>query len=217
MLILVLLGASSLARELVWYMLKDRDCKHDSFVLVDDTTDAKTHLDFKSNGFILRVPIIKDWKFDKQYEFIVATGNPQTNRQMVEKALKAGLVPANTIIHPDAKAYGDDNKFGKGGFIAPGTIITTNATIGDYVIVNLNCTIGHDSILEDYVTFNPGVNCSGYVTIKNSTVLGTNVSIRDGVSVGARNIIGAQSAVVKNIDEEDGIYGGVPAKLIKRK
>lgn len=211
---LVMLGSSSLAKELYWYIYDMRTRgidTYEDYIFINDQLPESQTLEISSKTFSIQ----NHWNFNKKYEFIVAIGNPIVKKIMVEKALKAGLNPAETIIHPDAKIYGQDNQIGKGGFITPGSIFTTNIKIGDYIIINLNTTVGHDVILEDYVTINPGCQISGYVKVKEGTLIGTGTSIREGIVIGARNIIGAQCAVVKNIDETDGIYGGVPAKKIK--
>jgi hypothetical protein len=62
----------------------------------------------------------------KIYNFIVAVGNPKIKRILVEKAISAGLKPAETIIDPSAIIVDKKGvKIGLGGVIAPGCIITT--------------------------------------------------------------------------------------------
>jgi sugar O-acyltransferase (sialic acid O-acetyltransferase NeuD family) len=202
---LVILGASALAREFISYGLP-----YDNFILVDDTLEKEGTLLVDSQSYRIQ----NDWTFEESYPFIVSIGNPVVKKRMVDKALKAGLYPAPTIIHPDAKVYGKCD-IGKGGMVCPGTKITIDVIIKDYVILNLNCTIGHDTVIEDYVTLNPGVNVSGCCVISEQTVIGTNASIKDHCFVGARNRIGCQATVVKDIKEEDKTYTGVPAKILK--
>ena len=78
---------------------------------------------------------------------------------MVEKANDIGLKFCS-VIHPSAKMsqYID---VGKGTIITAGNILTTQIKIGNHVIINLDCTIGHDSIIEDYCTILPGCHISG--------------------------------------------------------
>ena len=63
---------------------------------------------------------------------------------------------------------GEAVEIGGGTIITAHTSITTNISIGRHVHVNLNCTIGHDTVIEDYVTLSPGVHLSGNVTITMS-------------------------------------------------
>lgn len=109
--------------------------------------------------------------------------------------------------------YGE-NKYGKGTIIAPGTILTTGITIGDHVIVNLNCTIGHDSKIGSFTTISPGANISGNVTIGELCYIGTNAVIREKINICDNVVIGAGGVVIKDIIES-GIYVGNPVKKIK--
>ena len=50
---------------------------------------------------------------------------------------------------------------GDGNIICAGTIMTVDITIGNCNIINLDCTVGHDAVIGDFVTVNPSVNISG--------------------------------------------------------
>ena len=94
--------------------------------------------------------------------------------------------------------------------------MTTNIELGCHVIVNLACTIGHDSILEDFVTIAPGVNISGNVTIGTGTDLGTGSKIIQGISVGSWTVVGAGAVVNRELPANVTAVG-VPAKIIKER
>lgn len=108
--------------------------------------------------------------------------------------------------------YGDID-MGVGNIICPGTILTTGITIGRHVIINLNCTIGHDCVIGDFVTISPGANISGNVTIGDLCYIGSNASIRDKITICTGVTIGAGGVVVKDITEP-GVYVGNPVKKI---
>lgn len=105
-------------------------------------------------------------------------------------------------------------EIGEGTIICAGTIITVDIKIGNHVIINLDCTLGHDDVIEDYVTIYPSVNVSGNVTIGESTELGTGMQVIQGKKIAAETVIGAGAVVVKDI-EEKGTWVGSPAKKIK--
>ena len=207
---LVILGAAALSREFYWH-IKDSNTNYKNFIFVNDLPDAQTSLSLDDRAF----PVIKDWTFTSSLPFIVAVGDPFIKQKLVEKALTTSLYPAPTII--SNRAYIQDKKcqLGYGGLIAPGCILTTGITLGNYVTLNLNTTIGHDAILGNYTTTNPGVHISGNTSIGNLVEIGTGAIVRDYVTISDKNLIGAQCAVVKNITESNGIYAGVPCKKIK--
>ncbi len=89
--------------------------------------------------------------------------------------------------------------------------MTTNIRMGRHVLLNLNCTVGHDTVLGDYVTVSPGVNISGRVRLDDGVDCGTGASILPGVAVGHDTRIGAGSVVTKDWPPELTLVG-VPAR-----
>ena len=100
-----------------------------------------------------------------------------------------------------------------GSIICHGVVITVNVELGCCVIVNLNSTIGHDSVIGDYTTISPGANISGNTTIGKRCYIGTNAVIREKIQICDDVVIGAGAVVVKNI-VEPGTYVGSPCKKI---
>ena len=105
--------------------------------------------------------------------------------------------------------------------MGPGTIICSHAsltnhiTLGRHVHVNLNCTIGHDSVMSDYVTLSPLVSISGGVKAENGAFFGAGSVVNPRLTVGKDAIVGAGAAVVRDV--KAGITAvGVPAKPLGR-
>jgi acetyltransferase-like isoleucine patch superfamily enzyme len=105
---------------------------------------------------------------------------------------------------------------GSGTIVCAGTLITTDIRIGAHVHVNIGATIGHDSVLDDYVTVNPGVHLSGNVTVREGVELGTGSVVVPKCEIGAWAIVGAGSVVTKPIPA-DTTAVGAPAKVIKER
>jgi serine acetyltransferase len=103
---------------------------------------------------------------------------------------------------------------GEGTIICAHTIITVNIEIGAHVIINLDCTIGHDAILHDFVTLYPSVNVSGITEIGHCSELGTGVQIIQCKKVGEYSIVGAGGVIVKDIPIKCTAVGS-PAKPIR--
>lgn len=209
---IVILGAAGLAKEFYYY-IKRSNPKINNFIFVNDLLDNQTYIDIDG----LKYPVIKDWNFDEKYQFIVAIGNPKIKELMVKKALSVGLTPSKTIVDPSAIVLVDKEKLGVGGMISPGCVITSNITFGNYVTLNLNTTIGHDTSIGDYCTTNPGVHISGQITIGPYNEFGTGCIVKDRLKIGSNKTFGAQTAIVKDIlGDYPETYVGVPSKqLIK--
>jgi sugar O-acyltransferase (sialic acid O-acetyltransferase NeuD family) len=208
---IIILGAAGLAKESFFY-IKRAMPEIKEFVFVNDLPDGQ--IDLEIDG--LKYKVIKDWVFDNKYDFIVAVGKPSIKKNLVNKALQAGLKPSKTIIDPSAIILGG-NSIGVGGVISPGCIVTTNIKMGDYVTLNLNTTVGHDTTIGDYCTTNPGVHISGQIEIGECNEFGTGCIVRDRLKIGNNKTFGAQSATVKNINSDiSEIYVGVPSKILNK-
>lgn len=143
---------------------------------------------------------------------VCAVGSSNVRKKIIEK-LKDTSVKFATLVDPSV-LYSNSVKIGEGAIVCAGTIITVDVSIGDHVIVNLDCTIGHDAVIDDFVTIYPSVNVSGNVLIGECSELGTGTQIIQGKKVISNTIIGAGAIVVKDC-LESGTYVGSPAKKIK--
>lgn len=113
-----------------------------------------------------------------------------------------------SVLHSDRVC------FGEGNIICAGTIITVDIRIGNCNIINLDCTVGHDAVLEDFVTVNPSVNISGNVRLGLGTNIGTGTQIIQGISIGANSVVGAGAVVNRDLPANCTAVG-IPAKVIK--
>jgi len=130
---------------------------------------------------------------------------------LIAEAKEAGLSFAN-IIHPSAIISGSA-QLGCGILILPGVIIGPGVVIGNYVVLNSAVTVDHDSVIEDSVTLGPGVHIAGVVTVGRETLVGIGACVLTA-SIGSNCIIGAGSAVTRNIPDNV-VAAGVPAKVIR--
>jgi len=146
----------------------------------------------------------------KPLSVVLALADGNLRKQLVHK-LKPSRLEFPTLIHPGANT-GDAkrNTFGEGTIITDGNILTTNIRMGNFVIINLMCTIGHDVILGDYCSVMPGCNISGNVTIGEGTFLGTGSKVLQNLQLGSGCKVGAGAVVVKSVGAGHTLVG-VPA------
>ncbi len=144
----------------------------------------------------------------------VSVGNPSIKKKILDK-INNPLVDYPTLIHPSVW-IGDKEfvEFGIGCIICAGSLITTNVRIGDFVILNLGCTVGHDTVIKDYASFMPSVNISGEVTIGEGVYVGTGAKIINQLEIGEKTIVGAGAVVSKTLPSYCTAVG-VPAKPVK--
>lgn len=152
--------------------------------------------------------------WEKELAVAISIGNPVVKKKIVEKITNP-LVSFPTLIHPDVDiGLPEYVIIGKGCIICAGNMITTNVVIGDFVILNLGCTVGHDTIIKDYSAFMPSCNISGEVMIGEGVYCGTGVKIINQTSIGDYTTIGAGAVITKPIPSYCTAVG-VPAKPIK--
>ncbi|MEO0899031.1 MAG: acetyltransferase [Bacteroidota bacterium] len=209
---LVIVGAGGFAREV--YQLASL-CK---------TPDGLT---FQLPGFIaplnaghphLKAPILGDdqWAFQQSEEtfFCPATGFSQRRAKWVEIYSPFSQYKSVQLIHPKVQ-LNSTIRIGEGSIICEGVCMTTDIQLGKYSVINLQSTIGHDCIFDDFVTLHPGVRVSGDVQIGKRSEIGTGAIILPGVRIGSDCVIGA-GAVVNRHCEDGKTYVGVPAKELKK-
>lgn len=147
--------------------------------------------------------------YNKNY-FIIGIGNNSIRKKINnENNLKL-----YTAIHPSA-IIAEDVKIGTGSVIMAGVVINPGTVIGKNCIINTCSSLDHDNLLEDYVHISPGVHLAGTVSVKEGTWICTGAIVKNNITIGKNNIIGAGGVVIKNIEEENGTYVGVPVRKIK--
>lgn len=136
-------------------------------------------------------------------------------KEIVRSKITNSKVSFPSLVHPNSKLpEGVANTLGDGCIICNGCIITVNVTIRDFVILNLQCTVGHDAEIGDFCSLMPAVNVSGEVTIGSSVFIGTGAKIINLTAIGSNSIIGAGAVVSKDIPANCTAVG-IPAKPIK--
>jgi sugar O-acyltransferase (sialic acid O-acetyltransferase NeuD family) len=156
------------------------------------------------------------------YYFAIGLGDNTLRKKIFEKYNHLSFP---NILHSAAsmgfkQAKGLREK--RGNIITAGVRFTNNIQLGDFGIFNLNCTIGHDCIIENFVNIAPGANISGNVLIEEGAYIGTNATILQGKSIEQKMIVGKYAtvgagAVVINRVPDFTTVVNMPAKAIYRK
>lgn len=207
---LYIIGAGGFGREVAWIVERINSIKPTwnlkGFIDDNETLWGSTEGEYHVFGGCEYLSALED------VYAVCAVGSSNVRKKIIEK-LKDTSIKFATLVDPSV-LYSNSVKIGEGAIVCAGTIITVDVNIGDHVIVNLDCTIGHDAVIDDFVTIYPSVNVSGNVLIGECSELGTGTQIIQGKKVISNTIIGAGAIVVKDCIES-GTYVGSPAKKIK--
>ena len=144
---------------------------------------------------------------------VLAIADPKTKKKIISLITNTKIT-FPTIISPKAEISSDFVSIGRGNIICSGTIITCNIEIKDFVILNLMCTVGHDTVINSYSSFMPSVNISGEVVIGEGVYVGTGAKIINLLEIGEYTIVGAGAVVAKTLPAKCTAVG-IPAKPIK--
>ncbi len=209
---LIIFGASGFGREVAWLVERINKVSPTWNLLgfLDDNDDIQGE---NINGYKVLGKIDAVTSYPDAY-FVCAIGAAKTRERIIESMIALNPnIKFGTVIDPTVE-MSDLVTIGEGTIICAHTIITVNITIGRHVIINLDCTVGHDAEIKDFVTLYPSVNVSGITNIGHAVELGTGMQIIQGKSVGDYSIVGAGAVVVKDIPEKCTAVGS-PAKPIK--
>jgi sugar O-acyltransferase (sialic acid O-acetyltransferase NeuD family) len=149
---------------------------------------------------------------EEDVAFVVAIGSGAARKSVVQRLMGGASAPA-VLVHP-AATVGGDNRVGPGCILTAGCRVTTNITLAPHVQLHVNSTVGHDSVLGDYVSIFPGATVSGNVTIGAGTTIGTGANILPGVTIGEGAFVGAGAVVTRDVDAGQTVVGS-PAMPIR--
>lgn len=209
---LIIFGAGGFGREVAW-AVKRLNKVTPTWNLLGFMDDADNIQGSEINGYKVLGKTADVGKYpDANFVVAVAASKIREkivfNMKTVNPSIKFG-----TVIDPSVE-MSEHVAIGEGTIICAHTIITVNIEIGSHVIINLDCMIGHDAVLQNFVTLYPSVNVSGFTKIGHAVELGTGMQIIQGKTVGDYSIVGAGAVVVKDIPAECTAVGS-PARPIK--
>lgn len=208
------------AKEVDWlteeiFCATGEDYRPDYFVAEDNNAQI--------GEIINRARIITETEFflmslNYKCNCFVAVGSPKIRAAIVAK-IKASTTIATfpNLIHPDVTYDRRQGKviMGEGNIICSKNVLTTDIRIGNHVHLNLDCTVGHDTVIGNYCTISPGSHISGNVIFGNQVFIGTGAVVLERVNICSSATIGAGAVVVKDI-QCPGTYLGMPARLLEK-
>ena len=100
---------------------------------------------------------------------------------------------------------------GEGSIICAGVHITTNVAIGRHVHINLNCTVGHDTVIEDFVSISPLHRFPVMRHREPKVMIGVSAVVLQGLEVGEGAVVGGSACVVRDVAARTTVKG-VPAR-----
>ena len=104
-------------------------------------------------------------------------------------------------------------KIGKGVIIYPNVSVNHQSIIDDFVVINMNCAIGHDCQIMPGSALAPGVNLGGFTRVGQFADIGIGASTIQQIKIGEGAIIGGQTMLLSDV-EPYSTYVGVPGRKL---
>lgn len=151
------------------------------------------------------------------YDFNMAKPGSDEQNTALKDLLSTDLPDGLTVLAPVYFDYGAYTHFGRGTFVNHGCYFMDGGTIhiGENVFVGPFCGFYTAFHPINYVDRNKGLERALPIVIGDNCWFGANVSVMQGVTIGAGCIIAAGSVVTKDIPENC-LVAGVPATIKKR-
>jgi len=203
---IIIVGAGGFARDIYYYA-------KDTYPINDYT--MKGFLSYNQqdlDNYKTKVGIIgndDNYEIEENDRFIIAIGDIDTRKKALNKLKKRGakfisLIHPSALVHPAAK-------IGEGVVICPYCIVSDNVQLGNFVMLNIYSSCGHDAKVGDYAILSPYATINGFVVLENEVFLGTHSTVILGKKVGYRSKISANSVVMRNVAPNKIVFG-VPGK-----
>jgi sugar O-acyltransferase (sialic acid O-acetyltransferase NeuD family) len=150
--------------------------------------------------------------------FNVAIADSRARQRVAEACLARGARPLSLVSRH--AVVGPHNAIGEGAILCAFAVVTANARIGRFFHGNIRCTVAHDVVIGDFVTFAPGVFCNGNVHVQDHAYIGTGAMLRNGTPdrplvIGEGAVVGMGAVVTKDVPPFATVVGN-PARLLKR-
>lgn len=208
---IIIVGAGGFGRE-VKMLIDQINLDNSKYVVVGFIDDLITK-GTKINGIEVLGTLDYLNSITSKVNLVIAVGSPILKKKIIN-SINNNLIHYPTLIHPNVQIGVDDMFIGKGCIICSSCLLTVNINLQDFVTLNLQCTIGHDTKIGSFSSLMPAVNISGEVNIDDCVYIGTGAKVINQVTIGENSIIGAGAIVTKSIPSNCTALG-MPARPVK--
>ncbi|KKM80141.1 hypothetical protein LCGC14_1342910 [marine sediment metagenome] len=189
-----IMGAGGFSKEVAWLLRDTPGFDVAGFVDREDQTEFHKLLEA-----------------DKPFYAIMGVGSPQIIARIASEFSIYKNLQWPTVIHPSVIGDFDRLTFGEGCVICAGNIFTVDVHLGDFNVINLNSTLGHDLRTGAFCVINPNCSTSANVTLEGENLVGAGSTLLADITLHTGAVLGAGALLTKDIPAGE-VWAGVPAK-----
>lgn len=166
----------------------------------------------KYGAQVLRFQTLVDEGGLASAQFVIASGEPEVRRKILEKLDAAGaklgvVVDVSTLV-------ADTAVLEEGVVVTPLCSISSDAFLARNACVNTMSIVGHDVRVGRNSVISSMVNIGGACVVGDNSYIGMGALIKEGVRIGSNSIVGMGSVVYNDIP--DGMIAlGNPARVMR--
>lgn len=147
-----------------------------------------------------------------EFELALAVGDIACRRRLLNQWREAGL-PLATLVHPLA-VVSPRASLETGAIVNAFSMLYPGSRLGLAVMIEDQCSVGVDVVLEDNVVLAPGVVLAAQASVGRDGFLGARAVVNPETRVGPGCLIGAGAVVAASLPAGV-VAAGVPARVLK--
>lgn len=205
---LLIIGAGSVGG----FIANNLELFKDKYEIIGFLDDDPLKIGKKFFGY----PVLGSTDRLKQYENIkinlaIGIAFPKIKKAIISKVNQAKFYFPSFV---SKNAWHSKNvKIGNGVIIYPGVSINYNSVVEDFVVINMNCAIGHDCLISKYSALAPGSNLAGHTRLLEGVDFGIGAATKQNLTIGEYSRIGGNAFITKNIPPNSTVIG-IPGRCI---
>ncbi len=198
----VIVGAGGLGREMLRWSRES--LSQDAYRVKGFLSNNPRDLD----GFGIDLPILgnpEEYVPEENDRFVFAIGLLEVKRQIID-CLKRKSAKFLTVVHPTAQ-LAETATLGEGVIICPFATVSEHARIGDFAMLQLYASCGHDTQVGKHCILCPYATLNGFAVLEDEVFLATHATVTPSCRVGHHSKVSANSVVTRDVAPHSLVYG----------